>query len=248
MDNFTKPKVLVGKKADLMSRLADEVEMGIRMRAAENRGFVLGLATGSTPIPLYQELVRRHREEGLSFQNVITFNLDEYEGLAPDHPKSYHAYMEKHLFGQVDVRLERTFLPPGNYEDENRAAQYYEAKIREFGGIDLQILGIGRDGHIGFNEPGSGRETRTRRVALAEVTREDAASGFGGIENVPTHAMTMGVATILEARRIILIATGEGKREVVQEAINGMVNSAVPATFLQDHSNTAWYLDAAAAG
>ena len=248
MEKLANLQLIVGETADLVGRVADEIEFGIRERSPEGRGFVLGLATGSTPIPLYEELVRRHREEGLSFQNVITFNLDEYENLAPDHPKSYHSYMQGHLFGHVDVRPELTFLPPSRYEDEASAARDFEVKIKEFGGIDLQILGIGRDGHIGFNEPGSGRETRTRRVALASETREDASPAFGGIENVPTHAMTMGVATILEARRIILIARGAGKREIIHEAMSGKVSSEVPATFLQDHLNTAWYLDGAAAG
>lgn len=241
-------EIVVGETAELAGRLADEIEGGIRARAAEGNAYILGLATGSTPEPLYAELARRHREEGLSFQNVVSFNLDEYEGLGPSHPQSYHTYMRKHLFDHVDLRSDMIFLPPGIYDDPAAAAQHYEDQIRGFGGIDFQVLGIGRDGHIGFNEPGSERETRTRRVALAAETREDAGPAFGGIAHVPTHAMTMGVRTILEARRLVLIARGAGKREIVAEAMNGKVTSAIPATFLQDHSNTAWYLDSAAAG
>ncbi|MGC6426497.1 MAG: glucosamine-6-phosphate deaminase [Akkermansiaceae bacterium] len=249
MSIFPSQEVVIGNTADVVGRVADEIEAGIRERAQNREGYVLGLATGSTPIPLYAELVRRYREEDLSFQNVITFNLDEYEGLKPNHPESYHAFMEKHLIGRIDIRSELSFLPPGIYEDAaGEAAEAYEEKIREFGGIDLQILGIGRDGHIGFNEPGSARESRTRRVSLAAETREDAAPAFGGLENVPTHAMTMGVATILDARRIVLMARGEGKREIVARAMNETVSSDLPATFLQDHSNAAWYLDGAAAG
>lgn len=241
-------KAKVGEIGELIHRIADEIERRIVERSSQNRNLVLGMATGSTPIPLYAELVRRHREEGLSFQNVITFNLDEYEGISPEHPKSYHSFMQEHLFNHVDIRPENTFLPPGIYENPFKQAQAYEEKIKAQGGIDFQILGIGRDGHIGFNEPGSSQRTRTRRVILANETREDAAPAFGGLQSVPTHAMTMGVGTILEARRIILMAWGCGKREIVAEAMSGNVSSDVPATFLQDHLNTAWYLDGAAAG
>lgn len=241
-------KANVGEIDELVSRIADEIGRRMLERTSQGRNLVLGLATGSTPIPLYAELVRRHREKGLSFQNVVTFNLDEYEGLSPEHPKSYHSFMQEHLFNQVDIQPKNTFLPLGTYEKPFDEARSYEEKIKAHGGIDLQILGIGRDGHIGFNEPGSSNRTRTRRVILANETREDAAPAFGGIQNVPTHAMTMGVGTILEARRIILMAWGAGKREIVAEAMSGDVSADVPATFLQDRLNTAWYLDGAAAG
>ena len=241
-------KALVGEKEKMVCRIADEIERRIIERASQARQLVLGLATGSTPIPLYGELVRRHREEGLSFENVVTFNLDEYEGLPPEHSQSYHFFMKQHLFDHIDIRLENTFIPPGVYENSLSEARAYENKIQAYGGIDVQILGIGRDGHIGFNEPSSDMSTRTRRVLLARETREDAAAAFGGIRNVPTHAMTMGVGTILEARRIILMAWGSGKRKIVQEAMSGNVSARTPATFLQDHLNTAWYLNEEAAG
>lgn len=248
MNNSGEPETIVGEAEYLMIRLADEIVGGILEHAAAGRTYVLGLATGSTPLPLYAELVRRHRNEGLSFQNVVTFNLDEYEHLKPDDPMSYHAFMRKELFDHVDIKLELTFIPPAFYEDELSAAQAYERTITQYGGIDLQIVGIGSNGHIGFNEPGSEQTTRTRRVELTEATRRAAAKGFGGLENVPTHAMTMGVETIMEARRIILLATGAHKAAIVQKAMSGNISSTVPATFLQDHSSAAWYLDTSAAG
>ncbi|MGJ8696930.1 MAG: glucosamine-6-phosphate deaminase [Verrucomicrobiaceae bacterium] len=246
--SFKTDNVEIGETEVLVGLLADEIEKRMGDCALENRDLVLGLATGSTPIPLYAELVRRHQEEGLSFANVVSFNLDEYEGIPAEHPESYRSYMGRHLVDHVDMRKECVFLPNANAGDPEKEGREYEERIREYGGIDFQILGIGRDGHIGFNEPGSGRETRTRRVKLAAETREDAAPAFGGIGNVPTHAMTMGVATILEAKRIVLIARGSGKREIVKKAMTGPVGPEVTASFLQDHADVTWYLDGAAAG
>jgi glucosamine-6-phosphate deaminase len=231
----------------MVAQIAREIDMRIRERQVQERKFVLGLATGSTPVPLYRELVRRHLEEGLSFKNVVTFNLDEYEGLQEEDPQSYHIFMQKHLFEKVDLDPKKVFLPPGNYENPTLAARTYENEISSHGGIDFQILGIGRDGHIGFNEPGSSESSRTRRVILARETREDAAEDFGGILNVPTHAMTMGLGTILEARKIVLMAWGEKKAKIVQKAMSGSVGRELPASFLQNHWNTGWYLDDAAA-
>ena len=167
---------------------------------------VLGLATGSTPIPLYDELVRLHVEEGLSFRDVFTFNLDEYCGLEDNHPQSYHDFMNVNLFNRIDIPRENIFIPSGQIEPlfERDYCEGYEQTIKDLGGIDIQILGIGRSGHIGFNEPGSSVDSITRKVKLHDITRTDASPDFGGFDNVPTHAITMGMKTILSANRISL--------------------------------------------
>jgi glucosamine-6-phosphate deaminase len=231
------------------SRLAGEIAELIRQRNAAGLPAVLGLATGGTPVPLYQELVRLHREEGLSFRNVTTFNLDEYLGLPREHPESYWHFMHHHLFGHIDIPADRIHLPSGMVGENEIDAhcEAYERAIREAGGIDLQILGIGRTGHIGFNEPGSPQDSRTRRIHLDEVTRSDAAPAFGGLDAVPTHAITMGCGTILEARRIVLMAWGAKKADIVREAVEGPVNDRVSASYLQNHPAAAFYLDAEAA-
>ena len=221
--------------------LAAEMAQAIR---ASGR-IVLGLATGGTPIPLYQELVRLHREENLSFRHVTTFNLDEYLGLPREHPESYWAFMHRNLFDHIDVLPENIHLPCGTVaaEDVESHCAEYEAKIHEAGGIDFQILGIGRTGHIGFNEPGTPIDARTLRIHLDEITRQDAAPAFGGIEHVPTEAITMGCGTILDARRIVLMAWGSQKAEIVRHAIKGPVTDQVSASFLQTHPQAAFYLD-----
>ena len=239
---------LTGDWNELCAKAADEVEALIKKGAEEGRRVVLGLATGSTPLDLYDELIRRHREEGLSFANVTTFNLDEYEGLGRDHERSYWSEMWANLFSHVDIDATQVHVPPSHYEDAVAASAEYEALIKDAGGIDWQLLGIGRDGHIGFNEPGSGRESRTRRVALAEETIADAAPAFGGRGNVPTHAVTMGVGTILEARRIVLMAKGSAKREIVHLAMNETPSELIPASFLQLHENVGWFLASDTAG
>jgi glucosamine-6-phosphate deaminase len=241
-------EVQVGEVDELCRALADEVEALVKSRAAEGKPVVLGLATGSTPLPFYAELIRRHREEGLSFANVVSFNLDEYEGLGRDHERSYWCEMWKNLFDHVDVKPENVSVPPSVSEDPDQAAAEYEAAIQAAGGIDWQLLGIGGEGHIGFNEKGSTVDSRTRRVTLARKTIVDAAPGFGGEENVPTHAITMGVATILEAKRVVLMARGASKKEIVHRAMAGEVGSDVPASFLQKHENVGWFLDDDAAG
>jgi glucosamine-6-phosphate deaminase len=229
--------------------VADQIEDLIRARQASHATAVLGLATGGTPIPLYRELVRRHREDGLSFANVVTFNLDEYLGLQQDHPESYWYFMHHHLFDHIDLPSASIHLPSGTITEGEIEAHCaaYEADIREAGGIDIQILGIGRTGHIGFNEPGSSMDSRTRRIHLDEITRQDAASAFGGIDSVPTDAITMGCGTILEARRIALLAWGENKATIVKQAIEGPLDSQVSASFLQTHAASAFHLDRAAA-
>lgn len=220
----------------------------IRQRAAEQRTCVLGLATGSTPTRLYEELVRLHREEGLSFRNVVTFNLDEYFPMAPGSLQSYVRFMQEYLFDHIDIRPENVHIPDGTLAQEQVAefCRRYEEQIREAGGVDLQVLGIGRTGHIGFNEPGSGAASRTRLITLDHITRTDAASDFYGEENVPRRAITMGVGTILEARHIVLLAWGEGKAAVVKRMAEGEMTDSVPATYLQQHPNVQVVLDEAA--
>jgi glucosamine-6-phosphate deaminase len=227
--------------------LAGEIAELIRASAASARPIVLGLATGSTPIGLYRELVRLHREAGLSFARVVTFNLDEYEGLPPEHPESYWSFMHHHLFQHIDIAAGNIHIPSGTSGDAEAHCDAYEAAIRAAGGIDLQVLGIGRSGHIGFNEPGSPQDSRTRRIELDPITREDAAEAFGGLEKVPTHAITMGCGTILAARRVRLLAFGDRKAGIVRKALHGPVTTKISASFLQDHPDAAFMLDRAAA-
>ena len=210
---------------------------------------VLGLATGNTPLLFYQELVRLHREAGLSFANVVSFNLDEYLGLDRQHPQSYWTFMHRNLFDHVDLPAQNIHLPSGTLPEAAIAAHCaaYETCIRDAGGLDFQLLGIGSNGHIGFNEPGSPKDSRTRRMCLDEITRLDAAPALGGLAQVPTHAITMGCATILEARRIVLLASGAHKAAIVRAALTGPITAQVSASFLQQHPNTAFYLDQSAA-
>jgi glucosamine-6-phosphate deaminase len=233
---------------DASKAVAREIAEVIRAKADAGERAVLGLATGSTPVGVYTELVRLHRE-GLSFRNVISFNLDEYWPMRPDSLQSYARFMREHLFDQVDIDPKNTFLPDGTVARERLAESCteYERRIREVGGVDLQILGIGRTGHIGFNEPGSGRESRTRLITLDKVTRMDSAADFFGEWNVPRTAITMGVGTILDARRVVLMAFGEHKAPIVQRAVEGEITSAVAASFLQKHADAKFVLDAASA-
>jgi len=235
---------------DASVAVAKQIAQLIREKAAREETCVLGLATGSTPIGVYAELVRMHREEGLSFANVVTFNLDEYFPMAPNELQSYVRFMREHLFDHVDIPDDQVNIPDGTIPLE-RVPDYcrrYEERIGEAGGIDLQLLGIGRTGHIGFNEPGSGRDSRTRLITLDWVTRKDAASDFFGEDNVPRRAITMGVATIMDARRVVLIAFGEHKSPTIARAVEGEVTDKVAASFLQQHPNARIVLDRAAAG
>jgi len=226
-------------------RIADVIHAS---REAGSRP-VLGLATGSTPIGVYRELIRMHREEGLSFAQVLTFNLDEYYPMDPRSVHSYHRFMWENLFSQLDIAPQNVHIPRGDFgrQEVETECRRYEDAIRAAGGIDLQLLGIGRTGHIGFNEPGSGVESRTRVVTLDLVTRKDAAADFFGEDNVPREAITMGVATILEAREIVILATGEHKADIVRRAVEGDVDHEIAATFLQQHPHTTCYLDRPAA-
>jgi glucosamine-6-phosphate deaminase len=245
-----KIRTVVVDEHDAIARLvAGRIAALIRERRAGGQRAVLGLATGSTPIGVYRELIRMHRDEGLSFRNVVTFNLDEYYPMSKDSVHSYHRYMWENLFAHVDVDPANVHIPPGDLPREqlDEACLRYELDIERAGGIDFQLLGIGKTGHIGFNEPGSGVESRTRVVHLDNVTRLDAAADFFGEENVPREAVTMGVATILAAREVVIIATGEHKAPIVRRAVEGEVDLEVAATFLQRHPNTTFYVDDAAA-
>jgi glucosamine-6-phosphate deaminase len=241
--------IIVDDHAELGRLVARRIAEVVRAKAAAGQRAVLGLATGSTPIGVYHELIRLHQEEGLSFRHVVTFNLDEYYPMDPGSIHSYHRFMWENLFSQLDIPRESIHLPRGDVPRDrvDEEVRCYEAAILAAGGIDLQLLGIGRTGHIGFNEPGSGAESRTRLITLDLVTRKDAAGDFFGEENVPREALTMGVATILEAREILILATGEHKAAIVRRAVEGEVDYEVAATFLQQHPNTTFYVDRAAA-
>ena len=208
----------------------------------------MGLATGSSPISVYQELVRMHKEEGLSFKNVVTFNLDEYYPMSKEDINSYHYFMNIHLFDHIDIKKENIHIPDGTVkkEDINAYCDEYEKRILNEGGLDFQLLGIGRTGHIGFNEPGSNYGSLTRLVHLDYLTRNDARKSFFGIENVPTTAITMGIRTIRKSKRIVLMAWGNNKSLVVQKAIEGIIDSNLPASFLQNHKNATFVLDQSA--
>ncbi|OHB81512.1 MAG: glucosamine-6-phosphate deaminase [Planctomycetes bacterium RBG_16_64_12] len=209
---------------------------------------VMGLATGSTPLGLYQELVRMHKEEGLDFSQVTTFNLDEYVGLPNNHPQSYHYFMSENLFNHVNIPRQNVYIPSGTTDNYEAFCKWYEQRIVDCGGIDLQVLGIGTDGHIAFNEPSSSLGSRTRIKTLAKQTIEDNARFFDNPDDVPVYAITMGVGTILEARKIILLASGESKAEAIAAAIEGPVTSMCTASALQLHADTIFFLDRAAAG
>jgi glucosamine-6-phosphate deaminase len=230
-------------------QVAGEIASLIRERSALGITTVLGLATGSTPLPLYRELIRLHRHDGLSFAQVVSFNLDEYLGLDRGHPESYWSFMHRNFFHDIDILPENIHLPSGMLAEADIPAHCadYDLSITAAGGIDYQILGIGRTGHIGFNEPGAPRDSRTQAIRLDEITRLDAAPSFGGLEKVPTRAITMGCGTILEARRIALLAWGSKKAGIVCEAIEGPVTDQVSASFLQTHPNATFFLDQDAA-
>ncbi|NOX57209.1 MAG: glucosamine-6-phosphate deaminase [Planctomycetes bacterium] len=208
---------------------------------------VLGLATGSSPVGLYKELIRMHKEEGLDFSQVVTFNLDEYVGLPADHPQSYHYFMEENLFKDINVPKENIHIPSGTTKNYKAFCEWYEQRIKECGGIDIQILGIGSDGHIAFNEPGSSLSSRTRLKTLARQTIEDNARFFDKVEDVPIYAITMGVGTILEARRLVLVANGEKKADAVAKMIEGPVTSMITASALQLHPDAHVFIDEDAA-
>ena len=241
--------IVVPSAAKGSELIAQEIADLIRNKQAKSKKCVLGLATGSSPLSVYAELVRMHKEEGLSFENVITFNLDEYWPMSKDNFQSYHHFMHENLFDHIDIKPENIHIPDGEVKSSQVRSfcQEYEAKIGALGGLDFQLLGIGRTGHIGFNEPGSNQNSRTRLVNLDHITREDAAEGFQGLEFVPKRAITMGIATVLSAKRVVLMAWGQKKSAVIQQAVEGAITSTLPSSFLQLHKNTTLVLDEEAA-
>lgn len=230
-------------------KVANRVAEIIKEKQANGQMAVLGLATGATPINVYKELVRLHREEGLSFKNVVTFNLDEYYPMMADADQSYVTFMNKNLFNHIDIVKTNINIPDGTLNEEDIPAfcEAYEKKISDLGGLDIQLLGIGRTGHIGFNEPGSAPNSGTRLVVLNDLTRRDAAHDFGGKENVPSKAITMGVGTIFKAKEIVLMAWTEKKAEIVKNAVEGKTSADIPATYLQLSDHIEFVLDTGAA-
>jgi glucosamine-6-phosphate deaminase len=229
--------------------VAGRIAVLIKDKQQKGETTVLGLATGVTPVKVYKELIRLHKEDGLSFKNVVTFNLDEYYPIQPDAEQSYVRFMKENLFNHIDIDMANVNIPDGTLKQEDIAdfCLAYEQKINSYGGIDLQLLGIGRTGHIGFNEPGSAPNSGTRLVTLNDLTRRDASKDFGGKENVPTKAITMGVGTIFKAREIILMAWSEKKASIIKKAVEGNISTDVPATYLQMSANTEFVIDQSAA-
>ncbi len=237
-------QVIIKPSYEKMSQAAAQVVVHV-LNSKPNA--VLGLATGSTPLALYKELVRLHREEGLDFSQVTTFNLDEYVGLSRNDPQSYHYFMQENLFQHINIAQTNIYIPSGTTDNFHAFCQWYEQRIRDCGGIDLQILGIGSDGHIAFNEPSSSLGSRTRIKTLARSTIEDNARFFERPEDVPIYAITMGVGTILEAKRIMLLANGRQKAPAIAAAIEGPVTSMITASALQHHPDVVCIVDEEAA-
>src|SRR5438093_2847154 len=233
-------EVIICKTYEQMSRAAAQA-IGVAMNAKPNS--VLGMATGSTPLGVYQELVRMHKKEGLDFSQVITFNLDEYVGLPVNHPQSYHYFMHENFFKHVNIPPQNVHIPSGTTSNYRAFCEWYEQRIKDSGGIDVQILGIGSDGHIAFNEPSSSLSSRTRLKTLAKQTIDDNARFFNSRDEVPVYAITMGVGTIMDARRILLLANGKKKAEAIAAAVEGPVTSMITASALQMHPDATVYLD-----
>ncbi len=238
------PTFLVETQASANSHLADEIT---NLLAERSGRLVLGLATGSSPIGLYAELVRRFEEDWADLSFVQTVNLDEYRSLPAEHPTSYRTFMAEHLFSKINLGPKNTHFPPTEAEDLDAACAAWEETFRAAGGIDWQLLGVGRNGHIGFNEPGSPFDSRTRRVKLAESTREANARFFDSADEVPTEAVTMGIGTILDAKRLRVLAFGETKTEILERVLRGEDDSSIPLNALRVHPDAALYIDAAAA-
>ncbi|MBQ0735595.1 glucosamine-6-phosphate deaminase [Aquimarina celericrescens] len=247
---YEKIEASIYESSEKASRyLANEIAKLIKENSDLGKHTVLGLATGSSPTKVYEYLVALHKDEGLSFKNVITFNLDEYYPIHPESLQSYVRFMNEHLFDHIDIDRKNIHIPDGTLpiDQIKQACEAYENLIQHYGGIDIQILGIGRTGHVGFNEPGSSISSKTRLIRLDKVTRLDAASDFFGEENVPARAITMGVGTIMAAKKIFLLAWGEGKANIINQSIEGEITDFIPATFLQKHNNCTFIIDEAAA-
>ncbi|WP_220497664.1 glucosamine-6-phosphate deaminase [Myroides sp. NP-2] len=250
LENSLQQAIKVYPSADAASLyVADKIAQIIKRKQEVGDLAILGLATGSTPKGVYKELVRLHQNEGLSFQNVVTFNLDEYYPMHPVEEQSYVTFMKQNLFNHLDIPAHHIHIPDGTLSLEGIQAycELYEKKIQDFGGLDMQLLGIGRSGHIGFNEPGSLKDSLTRLVQLNDITRTDASDDFGGLDNVPTQAITMGIQTIMQAKQIFLLALSERKAEIIEKALKGEISAAVPATFLQQLEQVEYILDQKAA-
>jgi len=237
-------EVVVKDNYEQVSRLAAEMIAGFLKRKPNA---VLGLATGSTPLGTYRELIRMHKHEGLDFSKVVTFNLDEYVGLPPAHEQSYRSFMSRSLFAHVNIRMDNTHLPDGMADDITAGCLAYEKKIEEYGGVDVQLLGIGTNGHIAFNEPGSSLASRTRVKTLTQETRTDNSRFFKTMEEVPRYAVTMGIGTIMQARQIILLADKAAKADAIAATVEGPVTAMCPATALQLHPWVTVIVDKAAA-
>lgn len=237
-------EIIVKDNVEQMSQVAARVVAKVLNSKPDA---VLGLATGSTPLGLYKELIRMHKDEGLDFSQVTTFNLDEYVGLTKDHPQSYHYFMHENLFKHINISSQNIYIPSGTTDNYEAFCRWYEQEIVDAGGIDLQVLGIGGDGHIAFNEPSSSLGSRTRIKTLAKQTIEDNARFFDSAEQVPIYAITMGVGTILEARQCLILANGRAKAAAVAAMIEGPVTSMITASALQLHPHAMAIIDRDAA-
>ncbi|HTR98778.1 MAG TPA: glucosamine-6-phosphate deaminase [Bacteroidota bacterium] len=236
--------VIVKESYEAMSREAARL-VADRLRKKPN--MVLGLATGSTPLGLYKELIRMHRDEGLDFSKVTTFNLDEYVGLPPSHDQSYHYFMRENFFKDINLDVRHIHVPQGMAKDIDAFCEWYEKRMVECGGIDLQVLGIGANGHIAFNEPGSSLGSRTRIKTLTGTTRMDNARFFKNQDEVPRYAITMGVGTIMDARELLLLANKTSKSDAVKAAVEGPLTAMCPASIIQMHQKAYVFLDGQAA-
>ena len=236
--------VIIKKNYEEVSSEAAKI-VADRLRKKPN--LVLGLATGSTPLGLYKQLIRMHKEEGLDFSKITTFNLDEYVGLSPSHDLSYHYFMYENFLNHINIDKRFTHIPQGMAKDIDLFCEWYENRIKEVGGIDIQILGIGANGHIAFNEPGSSLGSRTRIKTLTEKTRKDNARFFEKMSDVPKYAITMGVGTVMDSKEILLLANGDSKSSAVKAAVEGPVTAMCPASIVQMHKGVFVLLDKKAA-
>ncbi|MDO8730836.1 MAG: glucosamine-6-phosphate deaminase, partial [Candidatus Omnitrophota bacterium] len=237
-------EVVVKETPEEMSKLSAELIAEVVRRKPRA---VLGLATGSTPLGTYKELIRLHKQEGLDFSRVVTFNLDEYVGLAHDHPQSYHYFMWENLFKHININAKNVHIPDGTSKDIPGWCRWYEEQIVKAGGLDVQLLGIGSNGHIAFNEPGSSLGSRTRVKTLDEKTRQDNTRFFRNMNEVPKYAITMGIGTIMDARQLIMLANGAGKADAIRMTCEGAITAMVPATIVQLHPKATIIIDKQAA-